>query len=319
MHTRRGKSAAGAPALAVAALLALAISGCASDPAATPGSTSSGSGQLQQLPNAAAQTTSKPKSTSGAPSSMEEVAAQNAATTLDSTSTGHGQIVLFDVAHSEIFGPKNTSDLGQSAAVARMRTAGLRVVATHTPFTSAMLRGVSGVIISGNMQPLAADELTALEQFVTRGGIVLVTVHIAPLDQNIGQLFGFGFSPGVLQTSNPAVGEDPVNLTCTTIEKSVLTQNVHAVKVLGAWALAPRPPSTIVVGTGADVFLDMDKSGTLTSADMKGPFGMVGERQMGKGVLIMSGDDAVFANIALASKDNMQLFDNVVAAMKTAP
>lgn len=316
---RPGKSSLAAIALALTAMLALAISGCASGPATTSGSASSGSGQVQPLQNAAAQSPAKPKSTSGAPTSMADVTAQNAATTLDSASTGHGPIVLFDVAHSEIFGPKNTSDLGQSAAVARMRTAGMRVVATHTPFTSAMLKGVSGVIISGNMQPLGDDELTALEQFMTRGGVVLVAIHVAPLDQNIGQRFGFGLSPGVLRVSNPAAGEDPVNFTCTTIEKSVLTQNVHAVKVLGAWALAPRPPSRIVVGTGADVYLDMDRSGTLTSGDIKGPFGMVGEHQVGKGVLIMSGDDAVFANIALASKDNMQLFDNVVAAMKTAP
>jgi hypothetical protein len=39
---------------------------------------------------------------------------------------------------------------------------------------------------------------------------------------------------------------------------------------------------------------------------------------VGKGTFVVSGDDAVFANIALASKDNMQLFDNIVELMKSS-
>jgi hypothetical protein len=249
---------------------------------------------------------------------MGDVDAQNAATSLDSTSTGKGGIVLFDLAHSEIFGPKNTSDVGQSAAVARMRKAGLRVVATHTPYTAEMLKGVSGVVISGNMQPLADSELAALQQYVADGGVVFAAVHIAPMDQSLAMRFGFGLSPMVVRTTSPGSDGNPVNLTCTTIEKSPLTKGVGAVKVLGGWALAPSAPSRIIVGTGADAWLDVDNNKQLTSADVKGPFGMIGVRQQGKGSFIISGDDAVFANIALASKDNMQLFDNVVGAMKAA-
>jgi Domain of unknown function (DUF4350) len=294
-------------------LILIQATGCA--PAPTSQGNQGGSGQL---PNASASTNGMQQSTSGAPTSLEEVDAQNAATTIDSTSTGSGPIVLFDVAHREIFGPKNTSELGQSAAVARMRAAGVRVVATHSPFTPAMLRGVSGVMISGNMQPLDADELTALREFMTQGGVVVLTIHIAPMDQNIAQAFGFALSPQVLQATTPQPGGDPLNFTCTSIEQHPLTKGVGAVKVLGAWGIAPRPPSQILVGTSADTWLDVDGDGKRTSKDMSGRFGMVGLNQIGKGAFIISGDDAVFANVALASKDNMQLFDNIVKAIKPA-
>ena len=312
-----------ASVLALAVLLgsvSLLVGGCSNTPAAsTQPSQTSASSQTQQLPNAAAQSSggNSAPNTSGAPSSMSEVQAQNAATTLDSATSGKGPIVLFDVAHMEIFGPKNTSQLGQSAAVARMRKAGMRVVATHDPFAPEMLKNASGVIISGNMQPLTAGELSALDAFMNRGGIVLVCVHIAPMDLNIAQLYGLGLSPTVLQTTNPRPGDDPKNLVCTNIENRPLTAGVSSVRVMGAWGVGFQDPTQIAVGTGADAWLDADGDGKLTSADTRGPFGMIVVRSVGKGELILSGDDAVFANLALASSDNVRLFDNIVAAMKT--
>jgi Domain of unknown function (DUF4350) len=302
--------------IATVGILILIQAGGCSSPAATSRTSSTGSDQLRLLPNASTSTNGTQKPTSGAPTSLEQVDAQNAATTIDSTSTGSGPIVLFDVAHREIFGPKNTSELGQSAAVARMRSAGVRVVATHTPFTSAMLRGVSGVMISGNMQPLDTNELAALNDFMTGGGVVVVTVHIAPMDQNIARAFGFALSPQVLQATTPQPGGNPLNFACTSIEQHPLTQGISAVKVLGAWGIAAQPPSQILVGTSADTWIDVDGDGKRTTNDMAGKFGMVGLRQIGKGAFIISGDDAVFANVALASKDNVQLFDNIVKAIK---
>lgn len=296
--------------------LALLAAGCTGAPSAT--STSQPAAGTTQSPRATTPLTGDQNSSAGAPSSMEDVDAQNAKTTLDSTSTGRGKIVLFDLAHSEIFGPTNTTDVGQSAAVARMRKAGLRVVATHTPYTAEMLKGVSGVIISGNMKPLETSELMVLQQFVSDGGVLLTAVHVAPMDVSLAMRFGFGLSPAVLQTTSPGSDGNPVNFTCTTIEKHPLTEGVSGVKILGGWALVPSPPSQIVVGTGTDAWFDVDGNKQFTEADAKGPFGMVGVRQQGKGTFIISGDDAVFANIALASKDNMQLFDNVVSTMKAA-
>jgi hypothetical protein len=297
---------------ALAGALLLSATACTKAPtnpqAGQPGSTSA---------NPASQNAISQGTGSAAPTGMGQVDEQNAATSLDSTSTGKGPIVLFDLAHSEIFGPANTTDVGQSAAVARMRKAGIRVVATHTPFTAEMLKGVSGVIVSGNMSPLSDSEIAALRQFVDRGGVLLLTVHIAPTSVSLAARFGFGLSPNVL-TSEAPVGGDPKNFVCTSIEKDSLTKNITAVKVMGAWAIAAQAPSRIIVGTGDNTWLDTNNDKQLTVDDIKGRFGVVGVRQHGKGTFIISGDDAVFANIALASKDNMQLFDNVVALMKAA-
>lgn len=314
---RRASVAALAVTLGAFLVLAAGCSGGSS--ASTSASQPNAAAQTQQLPNAAAQSSgNSAPSASGAPSSMAEVQAQNAATTLDSATSGKGPIVLFDVAHMEIFGPKNTSQLGQSAAVARMRKAGVRVVATHDPYTPAMLKDASAVVISGNMQPLSASELQALDQFMNKGGIVLVAVHVAPMDLNIAQLYGLSLSQTVLVTTNPGPGDDPKNLTCTGIEKSALTEGVSSVRVLGAWAVGFQAPATVAVGTGSDAWLDEDGNGQITSADRQGPFGMIVERRVGKGELILSGDDAVFANLALASTDNVRLLDNIIAVMKNA-
>jgi hypothetical protein len=315
-HRNRPLHPARRALVAVALLCTVALlGGCATKQAQqTPSEMPSASTAVQGVPVPGAATAGAQRT--GAPSSMDQVLKQNAETTIDSTSTGSGPVVLYDVAHLEIFGPKNTSDLGASAAVARMRKAGLRVVANHDPYTDEMLKGVSGVIISGNMRPIGESEIAALRRFMERGGIVLVTVHIAPMAQNLVQPFGMALSGGVLQTTQPRSGDTAEKLVCTNIEKSRLTEGVNSIRVLGAWAVAVQSPSVIVVGTGKDAWLDQDNNGSLGTNDMQGPFGMIAERQVGKGVIIVSGDDAVFANIALASTDNLQLFDNIIKAFK---
>jgi hypothetical protein len=289
----------------IASALLLSATACSKAPAS--------SGVGQPTSNSASTKTGS----SGAPSDMGQVDQQNAATSLDSTATGKGPIVLFDLAHSEIFGPSNTTDVGQSAAVARMRKTGIRVVATHTPYTSQMLKDVAGVVVSGNMRPLADSEITALQKYVTDGGVLLLTVHVAPMDQSLAARFGFGFSPNVLY-SQEVSGGDPKNFNCPTIEKDPVTKNVSVVKVMGVWALAARPPARIVVGSNENTWLDVNNDQQLTPDDIKGRFGVVGVHNVGKGTFVVSGDDAVFANIALASKDNMQLFDNIVELMKSS-
>lgn len=297
-------------ACAIAGALLLSATACAKPADQRAGQTGSSSTNAAST-NAATQGTGS----ATAPTGMGQVDEQNAATSLDSTSTGKGPVVLFDLAHSEIFGPANTTDVGQSAAVARMRKAGIRVVATHTPYTAQMLKGVSGVIVSGNMRPLADNEIAALRQYVDGGGVLLLAVHVAPMSQNLAARFGFGLSPTSL-TSQEAVGGDPRNFVCTSIEKDSLTKNVTAVKVMGAWAIAAQAPSRIIVGSSPNTWLDTNNDKQLTADDIKGRFGVIGVRQHGKGTFVISGDDAVFANIALASRDNMQLFDNIVALMK---
>jgi hypothetical protein len=298
--TRVARSAALIACALLAAIAAGLLGGCAAG---------GGSGNTGSAAQSAAATPTTP------PKSLAEVDAANAVATLDSTSTGHGPIVLFDLAHREIFGPTNTSPLGYSSAVERMRKAGGRVVVAHDPYTPEMLRDVSGVIIAGNMAPLTDAEQIALRNFVERGGVVLVATHLSAMDLPLARRFGIEISPKTL-LERSASGADTTTLNANGIIADPLTEGVHSLDMMGAWALdSPSREASMLVLASPNTWMDINGDKQLTKEDPSGRFSVVAATRLGKGLFIVSGDDALFANLALQSADNRRMLDNLMRRM----
>ncbi len=224
--------------------------------------------------------------------------------------------VLFDMGHGEIFGAEDTDELGQSIAVQHIRDSGYNVVISKEQFTPELLSGSAGVILAGPMVSLAASELDALEEYVRDGGVLLVTTHVPFSIEPLLARFGANASAGIVRRSDAKPGEDPGVLIADGIAEDVLTENVTGVLVLSGWVVrAEGPEARVVVSTSANTWADVDGDNIQTEADPTGPFGAVVVTRVGAGTVILSGDDAIFANEAIGYAGNLQLLDNIIRVM----
>jgi hypothetical protein len=69
-----------------------------------------------------------------------------------------------------------------------------------------------------------------------------------------------------------------------------------------------------VVNTREDTWLTPAR-GAAPTDPKKRSYGVLGVARIGDGHVIVSGDDAVFANIALGTSDNARLLDNIIRMM----
>lgn len=221
--------------------------------------------------------------------------------------------ILFDMAHGEIFGAENTSDLGQSKTVAAMRDAGFTVVINEDSLTDEVLSDAAGLVLPGPMRSFTETEKVAIDRYVEAGGTVLLTVHVPVAVAKLSERFGLQLSSAVVQSTTARPGTDPGELLATTVREDPLTEGVKAVHVISGWAVqAVDEKAKVVVGTDPNAWADFDSDGTRTERDPAGAFGVVGAARVGFGAVVVLGDDAILANIALDSADNRRLLENII-------
>jgi hypothetical protein len=229
------------------------------------------------------------------------------------------QKIVFDMGHGEIFGPDDTTDLGQSQAVARMQAAGFDVTVNPDTITGQDLEGVSGLIIAGPMRPLLREEYVAITDFVERGGTLLLTIHVPFPVLAVPAHWGLPVSPHVMESEQPLPGAgDPSVLIADSIRPGKLTEGVGRVLVVSGWPVeASGESASLAVSTGEGTWIDADRSGSREDSETAS-FGVVGIAGVGEGTVVVAGDDAIFANIAIGEADNARLLDNVLVLMSTA-
>ena len=227
--------------------------------------------------------------------------------------------VVFDMGHGEIFGATETGDLGQSRAIERIRAAGFDVTVNSDPITAEDLEGASGLMIAGPMRPLADAEYDAITAFVERGGTVLLTIHVPFPVLKVPAHWGLPVGTEILM-SKRSVAQDgsPSIFAADSVSPNRVTEGVKSVVVVSGWPVtAASPTGTIAVATGADTWLSSagDQSPEPPADASFTSYGVIGVASVGKGLVIVSGDDAVFANIALDAGDNGRLLDNIIGLM----
>lgn len=223
--------------------------------------------------------------------------------------------VVFDMAHGEIFGAEDTTALGQSIAVERIAQAGFDVEVSQSRFTTESVSGASGVILAGAMRLPTFEEQDILEAYVRDGGVLVITTHVSYPLMVLPERYGMGLTPLVITSDNPLPGADAGAFLATTVEPDQLTEGVEEILVLSSWAVtAQGEDAEVVVFSDEDTWAD-DGDHVRTEADAVGPLGVVAVSRLGKGTVVLIGDDAVFANGAIGQDGNKRLFDNVLDLM----
>jgi len=230
---------------------------------------------------------------------------------------GAGGAVIFDMAHGEVFGADDASGLGQSSVVAAITDAGFSVQVRQERLDAQALAEASGLVLAGPMVAFSAEEQDLIEEYVRKGGVVLLTVHVPYAIADLPLRFGVRILPGIVQLAEPASGADPGVFSTDNVADHPLAAGVRELTVMSSWALGVDDErADIIVASGEDTV-------ALTSEDLggatpTGPFGLVSVTQVGAGSVIVIGDDAVFANVAIDQADNRRLLENILQLMAEA-
>lgn len=227
--------------------------------------------------------------------------------------------IVFDMAHSEIFGADDTGPLGQSQALQRMRDAGFEVVVNTDLIDADDLASASGLVIAGPMSPLLDQEYAAISEFVERGGTVLLTIHVPFPVKRAPAHWGLPVGEEIVMSKRPVRGpQEPSVFVADSIADSRITQGVDEVLVISGWPVtAASGDAKVIVSSGADSWLAAggDMSPKPPADKDLSSVGIVGVSQSGKGLVVVSGDDAIFSNAALGQADNARLLDNIIELM----
>jgi hypothetical protein len=200
-----------------------------------------------------------------------------------------------------------------------MRDAGFEVAVNRQVVTAETLRGASGLIVAGPMVPLRREEYVAITDFVKAGGTLLMTIHVPYPVLAVPAHWGLPVSPAVMMSENPVAGANDASIfVADVVRPGPLTEGVSRIAVVSGWPVsATSRDATIAVATGADTIADKNRNQKLDPGE-KGSFGVVGMAKVGRGTVVVLGDDAIFANIALYAEDNVKLLDNVIRLMRAA-
>jgi len=240
------------------------------------------------------------------------------AETLPPTGSGASRgTIIFDMAHSEVFGPQDQSELGQSKAVARMRAAGYAVRVNTDKFTkdNAIGDDVAAVFLPGPMVGLMDKERSRLDDFVRRGGTIVLTIHVPYPVLGMPTRYGLPVGTGVVADTGNQAGDQGVWVT-DQIVADPLTVGVKNIQVVSGWPVSTEKSDIaeprIVINSPKSAVVDSNADGAFTEKDMQPPYGMVGVADIGSGRVVVLGDDAIFANIAIDTNDNAKLLDNLL-------
>jgi hypothetical protein len=225
--------------------------------------------------------------------------------------------IIFDMAHSEVFGPQDESQLGQSKAVARMRAAGYAVRVNTEKFTkdSSIGSDVAAVFLPGPMVGLMDKERSRLDDFVRRGGTIVLTVHVPFPVLGMPTRYGLPVGTGVVIDTKNQTNDQGVWVT-DQIVADPLTVGVRNIQVVSGWPVSTEKSDIaeprIVVKAPASSIVDSNGDNSFTEKDLQPPYGIVGVADIGSGRVVVFGDDAIFANIAIDTNDNAKLLDNLL-------
>lgn len=219
---------------------------------------------------------------------------------------------VFDLSHSEVFSPLKGGPLNYSAFHDFIGQ-GQRVGVNNGPITAAALKGVRTYIIAGPMQPLAPDEIAALEAFVRAGGNLLVLLHIsAPAAQLTGS-FGIAVSNFTIGETTGLIDNASQDFVVTRFTNHEVTEGLEKITVWGSWGLmATDGRAKVVASTSDKAWADIDRNRKLDPGEPVQSFGIVAASELGTGKVVIIADDAPFANRFLDAADNRRLAENIM-------
>ncbi len=224
------------------------------------------------------------------------------------------KVLLFDLGHKEIFNPDDVKPLGYSQARDAFIRHGYVMRKNKSTLSETVLKDVDVVAIIGPMDVFTQQESEVLAKFVSGGGDVLLTLHIADVCYPLAQRLGFQLSNSVIAQNHDTFDDSPKNLIATTVINDPLTAGVTGVAVRKSWAINPAAQNArITVATAKDAWADINPDDRYDRQEPAGSYGIVGAAEIGKGRVVVIGDDAVFDNKTMDMVGNRMLCKNIIA------
>lgn len=179
-------------------------------------------------------------------------------------------VVIWDVEHKPVFPPKAFSTF-----VSELESSGLAVVEGRIKD----IDECGAYIIAGPTKRFEEKEILQIEEFVKRGGKLVIMVHIPPSNlKKLLDVFGIEISPEPLKERN---------VTAIPAYPHVLTERVSKIMLYGCFRVSDP--------------LFKAKDGV----------GVVGYKKYGRGEVLVMGDDALFIDQYIHSGDNLDYARNV--------
>lgn len=219
--------------------------------------------------------------------------------------------ILFDQGHGQAFVIEQQGDLHLSGLAEELVAQGYEVASTAHPLTAELLATTDALIISGAFRPFSAVEIQHIQKFLENGGRLSVMVHIGPPVLTLLQNLGVDIANGVIREKTRVLDNEPLNFSTSRLGAHPLTEHLDQFSLYGSWPLRPLTSSGQTLAfTSRESWVDLSGDKRLTPGDAIQSFGVVVSNRIGKGEVLVFGDDAIFQNRFLKG-DNKQLARNL--------
>ncbi len=221
------------------------------------------------------------------------------------------KIVLFDEGHGQRFLAERNGDLDLSGLSALFRNEGLQVKTSKGKITEKVLAEAGALVLSGVFVPFSPPEISAIVDFVQRGGRLCIMLHVGfPVAELLSKLNVY-VSKGVVHEQENLIQQGEVDYYVTASSQHELMKGIARYKVFGGWALlADKKNAETIAQTGASAWMDTNGNNERDTRELQRLLGLAIAGRVGDGSFVVFGDDATFQNRYL-SEENMQLGKNL--------
>jgi hypothetical protein len=225
------------------------------------------------------------------------------------------KVVLFDKAHGELFSPSGSHPLDYSMFASLFTKAGYELKTQTGTITGEVLKRVQVFVMSGAFKELQPAEVSALVDYVQRGGSVILLLHVSIPVARLTEQFGIIVSNAtVYETEGESQLEGkPYNFTVSRFHPHPIFSGVRKMAVYGSWGLMCE--GNIARGlatTSPKAFADVTQNKQFDPEDPVQAFGIVASAEKGMGKILVIADDAVFSNAFINEADNIRVGGNIV-------
>jgi len=224
--------------------------------------------------------------------------------------------IYFDEAHGQPFSISKDGHLQLSGFAKVFKDAGFDVSVVTDKISFEKLKDAKALIISGAFKELSNEELDAVFKFVDNGGKVLVNVHIPqPLTSFLNKL-DVAVTTIPIKDENSPLKDKKVDFGVYDLSEHRIFKDLKRFFVYGSWGFKTNNPNIkLLAKSGRSSYLDLNRNNQLDKDDEMGPFGLIVEIKLGKGSVMLIGDDTLFQNMFL-SDYNLKLAQNLANYFK---
>ncbi len=221
-------------------------------------------------------------------------------------------VVVLDQSHGQHFDFWGTRALDLSVFRQELEKAGAVTRVVKSGFSDEnVLRGSSSVVISGAFVPLGDSEVQNLLKLVNSGGRLLILLHIGQPYYKLLDRLGISVSNGVIRERQNVLGSGGLDFQVMDLTSMPLLKGLGHFSVYGCWALLPRGRDVVSIArTSPAAWVDLNRNRRLDGHDVVRAFSVAVKARLGKGEVIVFGDDAIFQNAFLRGR-NLELSKRV--------